>query len=69
MTLEDVKTIQLALDELGIAMLIVDDPNYLFTLHQRRLYEKATHVLNNERERLNGHGSEATSAGKIQLQA
>lgn len=69
MDLAGVKAIQLALDELGIAMILVDDPHYMFTYHQRTLYEKATKVLNKERERLNGDSSSTESAGEVQLQA
>lgn len=50
MTHADVEAIQAALDELGIAMVIGVE---CWTLHQRRLYERATRILNKERERLN----------------
>ncbi len=51
MTIDDVEDIQKALTELGIAMVLGVEQ---WTLHQRRLYERATSVLNIERERLNG---------------
>ena len=50
MTIDDVEDIQKALTELGIAMVLGVEQ---WTLHQRRLYEKATSVLNQERERIN----------------
>lgn len=56
MTIDDVEDIQKALTELGIAMVLGVEQ---WTLHQRRLYEKATSVLNQERERINGNRSAA----------
>lgn len=56
MTIDDVEDIQKALTELGIAMVLGVEE---WTLHQRRLYEQATFVLNLERERLNGNRSAA----------
>lgn len=56
MTIDDVEDIQKALTELGIAMVLGVEQ---WTLHQRRLYEQATSVLNTERERLNGHSRAA----------
>ena len=56
MTIDDVEDIQKALTELGLAMVLGVEQ---WTLHQRRLYEKATSVLNQERERINGNRSAA----------
>ena len=58
MTIEDVETIQAALNELGIMMTGVADEQ-VWTLHQRRLYGDATLVLNKERTRINGYRSAA----------
>lgn len=52
MTREDVDVIQEALTEMGLMLTdIVDyDTKPLWTLHQRKLYEHATFVLNEERK-------------------
>lgn len=51
MTLDDVKTIQAALTELGIAIIRDPSEEYMWTLHQRRVYEAATQILKREREK------------------
>lgn len=58
MTIEDVEAIQAALNELGIMMTGIAEEQ-VWTLHQRKLYETATYVLNKERTRLNGYRSAA----------
>lgn len=57
MTLHDVDKIQLALDELGMALIRDTNEEFVWTLHQRKLYETATQTLNEERMRLSGNGS------------
>lgn len=57
MTLSDVDKIQLALDELGLALIRPASEEFMWTLHQRKLYEQATQTLNQERTRLRGNGT------------